>query len=160
MTTKYAVSLFTSLLAVDVLQMPNSIHMQEMLRYDNVASAWPVIDLASMGKCSTWRYNRPRMFYQCRMITLQYDRASQQIRYRKNVILNTKLLHFIRLTILAWKMSPNQLANLASLAALVNKESTLHLPKAHSMPSSKPRLLSYACLWEGPVKPCGQISKH
>ena len=55
--------------------------MQALVAGDNVWSAWPVMDLATLGKCSTWKYNTPRRFYQCRLFALQYDPVSQAMRY-------------------------------------------------------------------------------
>ena len=52
-----------------------------MVVFGNIQSAWPVMDLAKMGKCSTWKYNTPNRFYQCRLLALQYDPCLDQIRY-------------------------------------------------------------------------------
>ena len=55
--------------------------VQELVKGSNVRSAWPVMDLASMGKCSNWKYNLPHRFYQCRLFALQYDPQSGHIRH-------------------------------------------------------------------------------
>lgn len=47
--------------------------LQDMVKGNNACSAWPVMDLAGLGKCSTWKYNLPHCFYQCRLFALQYD---------------------------------------------------------------------------------------
>lgn len=47
--------------------------LQDMCKGNNACSAWPVMDLAGLGKCSTWKYNLPHSFYQCRLFALQYD---------------------------------------------------------------------------------------
>lgn len=59
-----------------------------MVKDNNVLSAWPVMDLASMGKCSTYKYNLTNRFYQCRLFSLQYDPKQEQIRH---VTINTPL---------------------------------------------------------------------
>ncbi|DBA83305.1 TPA: hypothetical protein ACH3X2_006590 [Trebouxia sp. C0005] len=53
---------------------------RDMMKLDNIYVALPVIDLASQGICSTWKYNTPSRFYQCRLVSFQYDRWNDCIR--------------------------------------------------------------------------------
>lgn len=55
--------------------------LQELLKGDNRLSACPTIDLAKLGKCSSYKYNRPAYFFQCNLYSLQWDRAAKLIRY-------------------------------------------------------------------------------
>lgn len=55
--------------------------LQDMVRNSNAYSAWPVRDLASMGSCSTYKYNLPNHFYQCRLFAMQYDTFLKKIRH-------------------------------------------------------------------------------
>ena len=58
------------------------LHMlQKLVQANNACSAWPVMDLASRGKCSTWKHNLPHRFYQCRLFALQYNPQSDHIRH-------------------------------------------------------------------------------
>ena len=58
------------------------LHMlQGLVQGNNVRSAWPVMDLAGMRKCSTWKYNLPHRFYQCRLFALQYNPLYDHIRH-------------------------------------------------------------------------------
>ena len=50
------------------------------MKLDNVYSALPFIDLASHGTSSTWRYNTPTRFYECRLVSFQYDRWLDSVR--------------------------------------------------------------------------------
>ena len=54
--------------------------LQALVQDDNKASAWPAIDLAAVGACSTWRYKIPSRFYQCRLISLQYNAAKASLK--------------------------------------------------------------------------------
>lgn len=54
-------------------------HPQELVRDDNRRNAVLSLDLHNMP--STYKHNTPEAYYQCRLLSLQWWRSSNQLRY-------------------------------------------------------------------------------